>query len=738
MQASNRRPSKQYGGKSITLGLTLIGHDVSYTIVDEDGTPLIIAEEERYSRRKRGTYVPSPRQLLEVLAETGVPRESVRNIAICNIPELVEQRLPETWSVPHLPYGRALSSAALVRAISTLVPDLDSVTWVRHHLCHAASAYLPSPFEEAAVITVDGMGEDETATIWLGKGRHLLKRLAVLHPHSLGCVYDATAQWMGLTGGEREGKLMGLASFGRPSLQHVFGEHFIQSDAREGLVAAEALVNRSCDSNSWVAYCEHFLGPQRSPDEELTQYHKDIASSLQSHVEEVLLDLMRLAARLTGARYCCLAGGVFMNSMANGRIRREGPFEDVWVQPMASDNGLSLGAALWVHTRLHSEQPRWRMSTPFLGSEITEGQISELLNQHGIEVKPSLCVEREVAELLAEGKLVGWIQGRSEVGARALGHRSIFADPRNPNMKDVINQRIKEREDWRPFAPMVLEEDAARFFVDPRSSPFMMFVTPAVPGAPIPAALHVDNTARVQTVTRAFDPMLHRLLCAFKELTGIGVLVNTSFNTRGEPIVRTADDAYRVFTGTGMDVLVLGDYILRKPEGFNWEGTPIGPPPPRIQVSDKLVRVLEGHQRISIISLGSSDFASVVEQVIRNGAAKASDVSVYLPRDRGKMAHPITLSEFCTPTGEAVSLQDVYSRGVMVLLLPTWIEVAADLVPNLLRPFVPLAKKEPQTPILLVDEASGLTSIQEMLQSGTLECTLDGASEVEHSWLMSH
>lgn len=724
--AESQPQHRLYDGAGVTLGLNLMGHDVSYTILDEAGAPILVAEEERYSRRKRGTFVPSPRQVFEILEEAGVSPEQVRHIAVANIPELIEQRPHSARSKASVPvrFGQAACFNALFRAMSERLGDPESVMWLRHHLCHAASAFLPSPYEAAAVVTVDGMGEDETATVWSGEGTRLKKVFSVRHPHSLGYVYQAVAQWAGMTGAEREGKLMGLASLGEPRFVEAFREHFISRHPEGGFVASPSLASRACDNQTWLDYCEQHLGPRRLPGAELQHHHMDVAASVQALLEETLQDLLNFAARLTNSRYCCVAGGVFMNSMANGRLRREGPFDDLWVQPMASDNGLSLGAALWSHARRSPSGKRWEMTTPFLGTEVTPAEIEQLLGRRQVDARRSECVEREVAALLARGKLVGWVQGRCEVGARALGHRSIFADPRDPRAKDRLNAKIKLREDWRPFAPVALEEDAGRYFADSRPSPFMTFVTPAVEGAPIPAALHVDSTARAQTVSAAFDRRLHHLLREFRELTGVGVLLNTSFNVRGEPIVRTAEDAYAAFANSGMDVLVLGDYIIEKPLSSAQTLAPRGAPPPRVRTPEALKDLSRAGERVAVVSLGSPELLDAV----LHSLPCAADVWTAPPSAEPVLRELLTESAVPTP----VSALDAFH--LVLVLLPTWVEVAAELTPNLVAPFLKLRGSRCALRLFFLDEAGGMEEGDGTSDYLSRLGSPSPASEVEHFW----
>jgi carbamoyltransferase len=716
---------RDYADDGVTLGVTLMGHDVSCTLLDHSGVPIIVAEEERYSRQKKGRFIPPSDFPVEVVREVGLCEADIRHVALANIPELFDRRALVSRSGE--PFARSLTTHALYRVLSRRLPDLDSVTWVRHHLCHAASAFFASPFSDAVVLTVDGMGEDETASIWDGEGERIEKRIAVRHPHSLGYLYQAIAQWIGLTGGEREGKLMGLCAFGEPNFTALLRKNFLHSDGDGAFRLAPALAAIRCDNANWVQYCESYLGPRRRPGEPLTAKHRDVAASVQLLLEETLLAFAQLANRLTGRRRACFAGGVFMNSVANGRLRREAPFDDIWVQPLAGDNGLSLGAALWTYTSRHRRRPHWWMSSPFLGSDIRNDEVRALVAREHACVEPYVDLEQEVASLLAAGKFVGWVRGRAEVGARALGHRSIFADPRIASTKDRLNEVIKRREPWRPFAPIALEEEAGRFFLDARPSPLMTFCSQARSNAGmIPAVLHVDGTARVQTVGDDFDPSIVRLLRAFRETTGIGVLLNTSFNVRGEPIVRTPDDAWRIFNGTGMDALVLGDYLLRKLPEAVWSGKPVEAAPRRIRFASNAVEALCRAQRAAVIALGTLEAAAELRRHL-GGAPVAWHNS---PRP-SSFAHLLVL-DHVHPEGARVPLpiETLASCDVVVLLSPTWVEVAETLVPNLLAPFAEVAACHPAVDFRLVDEDGGERRLDRFTASRTA-----AATEAEEFWL---
>jgi carbamoyltransferase len=457
--------------------------------------------------------------------------------------------------------------------------------FTEHHESHAASAFFPSPFERAAVLTADGVGEWATTSYGVGEGNRV-RLLAELHfPHSLGLLYSAFTYFCGFRVNSGEYKLMGLAPYGEPRYADAIREELID-------LKPDGSFRLNTDYFTYPVglrmtgrrFADLFGGPRREPEGPLTQREMDLARSVQVVTEEVMLALARHVHRETGEPNLCLAGGVALNCVANGRLLREGPFENVWIQPAAGDAGGALGAALTVWHEWadapRTPAPDDAMQGSYLGPGFSDDAIAAFLESEAIpheRLDEAALVERTAA-LLAEGNVVGWFQGRMEFGPRALGHRSILADPRGRDVQRVVNLKIKFRESFRPFAPSILADRAADYFELRDESPYMLLVAP-VRGAttastgldrrqhtdsPIPAVTHVDGSARVQTVTDERNPLYARLLRAFEAETGCPVLVNTSFNVRGEPIVCTPEDAYRCFRRTHMDALVLGPYLVTK------------------------------------------------------------------------------------------------------------------------------------------------------------------------------
>ncbi len=594
------------------LGISAFYHDSAAALVI-NGEVVAAAQEERFSRRKHDARFPAA-AVAYCLHQAGLTPDQLDYVAFYEKPLTHFERLLETY-LAGAPLGlRSFMTAVpawlkeklhLPRALrrGTGVPGRTPLVFLEHHESHAASAFFPSPFEQAAILTLDGVGEWTTTSCGVGEGNRIRLTHELRFPHSLGLIYSAFTSYCGFKVNSGEYKLMGLAPYGRPIYSDVIRERLIDLKA-DGSFWLDMDYFNYCHGLTMTSRRFHrlFGGPPRRPESDLQQRHMDLAASIQAVTEEVLLRLGRDLHRRTGMRNLVLAGGVALNCVANGRLLREGPFERLWIQPAAGDAGGALGAALFVWHQL-LDRPRTpdvhdSQKGSLLGPEFSAQEIRRFLHQ---AEAPCLPFEREedllshTAELLARGKVVGWFQGRMEFGPRALGARSILADPRRPGMQALLNRKIKFRESFRPFAPAVLVEHAGEWFDLPpgQESPYMLLVAPVrqgrlVPIPPdrqrvmdsdpdlrrrvnvvrstIPAVTHVDYSARVQTVDEARNPRFYRLLQAFHRRTGCPVVVNTSFNVRGEPIVCTPRDAYRCFRATEMDALVLGDFVLHRDE----------------------------------------------------------------------------------------------------------------------------------------------------------------------------
>ena len=589
------------------LGLSAYYHDSAAALV-RDGEIVAAAQEERFTRRKHDAGFPA-HAAAYCLREGGIGAGAVDRVAFYDKPFLKFERLLETY-VAFAPRGFASFRMAipvwlreklflkslLRKELGKLDADVDwesRLLFSEHHLSHAASAFFPSPFEEAAVLDMDGVGEWATTSVAIGRGNALAMVKEIHFPHSLGLLYSAFTYYTGFRVNSGEYKVMGLAPYGEPRYAKTILERLIDVKG-DGSFRLDQSYFDYCTGLAMTSEKFHalFEGPPRKPEEPLTQRHMDLAASVQAVTEEVVLRLTRAIARDTGQKNLCLAGGVALNCVANGRIVRDGRFERLWIQPAAGDAGGAVGAALAAH-HLQLAQPRTpvpgdAMRGSFLGPAFAQPDIEARLAASGarFEVLSDEELLEACAAALAGQKALGWFQGRMEFGPRALGARSILGDPRSPAMQSVLNLKIKFRESFRPFAPAVLREDLAEWFDLDRDSPYMLLVADvararrrepteaerALAGlerlraarSEIPAATHVDYSARIQTVHRETNPRFHALISAFKRHTGCPVLVNTSFNVRGEPIACTPEDAFRCFMGTGIEALAVGNCFLRK------------------------------------------------------------------------------------------------------------------------------------------------------------------------------
>jgi carbamoyltransferase len=547
----------------VTLGVNLIGNDTSAAIVADEGTIVAIAEEERYSRVKGGRRWAPPAWLLDVLEEHGVRCDEVRTLAVARIQALHSLRPAYPSAAPGPAYWGEAKRAS-VEWLAHRLPRCESIVEVRHHLCHAASAQYASPFDSAAVVTADGMGEVETATVWApDKDGGLRQVWSRSLPHSLGLAYEAVASWAGLTGVEKEGKLMGLAPLGRPKHADRIRAAFIRPDERDVFSVASDVAALPPTAEAWAAHVAGLFGPPGPGGNDVRELDADVAASIQLVLEDCLAGLLARARSLTDCDRCTAAGGVFLNAVANSKLERAGVFEELWFQPLAGDAGTSLGAALAARG---PRAPRQHMRHVFFGSALDDAD--QAARAHGLAVVPDSDLVGRATTLLLDGGILAWASGRAEAGPRALGHRSILADPRHRDIREEINARVKDRELWRPFAPIVLEEDVPALFGSPLDAPFMNRVATAAEPESMAAAVHVDGSARLQTVA-VDEPELagiRALLLEVKARTGYGVLLNTSLNGRGEPIARSAADVISVFERCRLDGLVLEGRLYVRPQ----------------------------------------------------------------------------------------------------------------------------------------------------------------------------
>ncbi len=565
------------------LGISAFYHDSAGALLR--GAEIVAAaQEERFTRRKHDASFP--RHAVEYcLAEGGVGPGELDYVVFYDKPFLKFERLIETYlafaprgfssfrmALPLWIREKLFQKNLLRRELRTLAPDFDSakrLLFTEHHLSHAAAAFFPSPFEEALILTMDGVGEWATTSAALGRGNRIEVMREIHFPHSLGLLYSAFTYYCGFRVNSGEYKLMGLAPYGVPRYVAAIREHLIDVKPDGSFRLNMEYFNYAAGLTMTNAgFDDLFGGPPRGPEVALDQRHKDVAASIQMVLEDVVLCMARALRKDTGARNLCLAGGVALNCVVNGRLWREGGFEHIWIQPAAGDAGCAVGAALAAYHG-YLGQPRQSgvdsMKGSLLGPGFSQQEIESRLRTAGAHYR--ILDESELlaatVEALAGGKAVGWFQGRMEFGPRALGARSILADPRSPAMQSALNLKVKRRESFRPFAPAVTVEAAPAWFDLQVESPYMLLVAGVI-RREIPAVTHIDNSARVQTVRQDQNPRFHALLGAFEGKTGCPVLVNTSFNVRGEPIVCTPEDAFRCFMGTEIEVLVIGDCYLRK------------------------------------------------------------------------------------------------------------------------------------------------------------------------------
>lgn len=589
------------------LGISALYHDSAAALL-VDGEIVAAAQEERFTRRKHDPRFPA-NAIAYVLEEAEIPLGAVDHVVFYDKPFLKFERLLETYLAVA---PRGFNSFRMAMPVwlreKLFLKDLlkkelrkfdrgfreSRLMFAEHHISHAASAFFPSPFEEAVVLTIDGVGEWATTTVGIGRGNDLEIRKELHFPHSLGLLYSAFTYYTGFKVNSGEYKVMGLAPYGAPRFKDLILDKVVEVKADGSFRLNQEYFNYTSGLTMTSKAMEDLFGePVRKPEsEELTQFHMDIAASVQTVTEEIMLRITRSLAEEYQIDALCLAGGVALNCVANGKILRDGAFRDVWIQPAAGDAGGALGAAqaVW-HMELgkpRKVQAADAMRGAYLGPGYTDDKVADELSRAGAvfeRLDDSAMIDR-TAQALADGKAVGWFQGRMEFGPRALGGRSILGDPRSEVMQKLLNLKVKYRESFRPFAPSVLREDVGDWFELDGDSPYMLIVADVqkhlrremtaeeqalfgidklnVKRSDIPAVTHVDYSARVQTVHRETNPKYHALISRFKELTGCPLVVNTSFNVRGEPIVCTPEDAFRCFMGTEIEVLVAGNCVLEK------------------------------------------------------------------------------------------------------------------------------------------------------------------------------
>jgi carbamoyltransferase len=590
------------------LGISAFYHDSAAALV-EDGHIVAAAQEERFTRKKHDPSFPK-NALAYCLQEAGARLDELDHVVFYDKPFLKFERLMETYialapkgfrsfrmAIPLWLKEKLFQKRLLKGELKQFAEgfDITRLLFCEHHLSHAASAFYPSPYEDAVVLTMDGVGEWATTSAAMGSGKNLEVFQEIHFPHSLGLLYSAFTYYTGFKVNSGEYKVMGLAPYGEPKYAKLILDNLIDLKP-DGSFRIDMSYFDYCTGLTMTndRFAKLFGEPVRDPDKLLTPFHMDMAASIQAVLDELVLRLTRSLSKKTGAKNLCLAGGVALNCVANGKVLRDGAFENIWIQPAAGDAGGAVGAAL-AAVHLFAGRPRKTnggdaMAGALLGPSYSQSDIERRLAAAGA-LMTVLSEDKMIdmtAQALASQQAVGWFQGRMEFGPRALGARSILGDPRSPTMQRNLNLKVKYRESFRPFAPSVLREDVSNWFELDSDSPYMLIVADVrkdrrramtsgeqalfgidklnVARSEIPAVTHVDYSARIQTVHANTNPLFHQLLTRFKQMTGCPVLINTSFNVRGEPIVCTPEDAFRCFMGSELDLLVVGNCVLRKTE----------------------------------------------------------------------------------------------------------------------------------------------------------------------------
>lgn len=557
------------------LGISCFYHDAAAALV-VDGKLVAAAQEERFTRKKHDEEFPA-KAIEYCLNCAGIQAEALDYVVFYDKPFIKFDRLLQTYIAT---WPRGLFSFLKAMPVwirrklwipQTIRNDLDydgEILFAEHHVSHAASAFLVSPFEDAAILTIDGVGEWETTTYGVGHGTGIKLLKSISFPHSLGLLYSAFTYYLGFKVNSAEYKVMGLAPYGEPGFYDTIMRNLVR-------VAGDGSFRLNMDYFTYEyglrmtgsRFDKLFGQPAREPESELTQFHKDVAASLQKVTDEIVVGMARHVERETKAKNLCMAGGVALNCVSNSKILSETSFENVFVQPAAGDAGGAIGAAYYAYNTILGNPRSYEMNDVFLGPEFSDEQIENLLREKKVSFTKLGRDEllQETAERIADQKVVGWFQGRMEFGPRALGNRSILADARNPKNQSVVNLKIKFRESFRPFAPAVTEDRMTEYFDFDHPAPFMLFVANVRANRRmIPAVTHLDGSARLQTVSRTQNALFYDLISEFGRQTGCPVIINTSFNVRGEPIVCSPEDVWKCFMRTGMDSLVMGSFLIDK------------------------------------------------------------------------------------------------------------------------------------------------------------------------------
>ena len=557
------------------LGISCYYHDSAACLL-KNGVVIAAAEEERFTRKKHDNSFPK-NAISYCLKEGGIDVKDIDIVAFYEKPLLKFDRILqmslETYPKSFLNFYKILPGwlTSKLKVPSKLKKKLNykgKVFFIEHHHSHAASAFFASPFKEAAIVTIDGVGEWSTISIHHGKDNKIETLKETYFPNSLGLLYSTITAYLGFKVLNDEYKVMGLAAYGKPSYYEKFKEKLIDIKDDGSFSLNMDYFSYTHKEQMFSNKLEEEFGQRRNPGEAIEERHKDIAASLQKLTEEIVLLIVNHAYKLTNSKKLCMAGGVALNCVANGKLLQKDLFEKIFIQPAATDSGGSMGAALYTYHQILKKEKVWSMDSAYLGPSFNNKEIKDFLDKCKIEYAKLSDEDlvKNVANLLSQDKIVGWFQGRMEFGPRALGNRSILANPKNPEMKNIVNKKVKHREEFRPFAPAMLIEKAGEYLIYNYDSPFMTinFETNIDTRKNIISATHIDGTARVQTVSRERNKLFYDLIKEFENLTNVPALLNTSFNVKGEPIVCSPEDAYNCFKNTDINYLVLGNYLISK------------------------------------------------------------------------------------------------------------------------------------------------------------------------------
>ena len=558
------------------LGISCYYHDAAACLV-KDGRLVAASEEERFTRNKHDTNFPI-NAIKYCLESENITIKNIDYIGFYEKPFLKFERLLyshfEMFPKSFIPFYKAIPSwlSEKLRIHKTIRKKLGykgKVIFVEHHLAHAASSYLVSPFDEAAIMTVDGVGEWATTALGYGKGNGITLEKEIHFPHSLGLLYSTVTAYLGFKVNDHEYKVMGLAPYGKPLYYDKFRKIIKVNEDGSFRLDMNYFAYHYKMTMPSKKFIKEF-GPQRKRNDELTQRHKDIASSLQKITEDVLFSLLNNLHKIHRTKNLCLSGGVALNSVANGKITKNTPFRNIFVQPAAGDAGTCIGAAFYICNSILGKKRSFIMNHSYFGPQFSRGEIKIYLDNNNVkyrEFKSDKELVQKTAALLYDNNVVGWFEGRMEFGPRALGARSILSNATNPDMRDILNLKVKHREHFRPFAPVISKEDVHDYFeIDKDEEPFMLFVYPFKKEKRniVPSVVHVDGTGRLQTTSKEENSLYYGVIKEFEKLSGVPILVNTSFNIRGEPIVCTPENAYRCMMGTGIDYLIMGKFFIKR------------------------------------------------------------------------------------------------------------------------------------------------------------------------------